>query len=62
VARHARHHVPPIPVILITAYDSPQARSAARESGVGAYLAKRFSNAAFLDAVQRTLAAGSSGG
>src|SRR5262245_45468178 len=25
VARHARGHVPPIPVILITAYDSPQA-------------------------------------
>jgi CheY-like chemotaxis protein len=38
-------------VILITAYDSPQARSAARESGVGAYLAKPFSNDAFLDAV-----------
>jgi CheY-like chemotaxis protein len=50
VVRHARGHVPPIPVILITAYDSPQARSAARESGVGAYLAKPFSNAAFLDA------------
>jgi CheY-like chemotaxis protein len=55
VVRHARGHVPPIPVILITAYDSPQARSAARESGVGAYLAKPFSNAAFLDAVQRAL-------
>jgi CheY-like chemotaxis protein len=55
VARHARGHVPPIPVILITAYDSPQARSAAREGGVGIYLAKPFSNAAFLDAVQRAL-------
>jgi CheY-like chemotaxis protein len=55
VARHARGHVPPIPVILITAYDSPQARSAARESGVGIYLAKPFSNTAFLDAVERAL-------
>jgi CheY-like chemotaxis protein len=55
VARHAHVHVPPIPVILITAYDSPQARSAAREGGVSVYLAKPFSNAAFLDAIQRAL-------
>jgi CheY-like chemotaxis protein len=55
VARHARSRVPPIPVILITAYDSAQARSAARESGVDTYLAKPFSNAALLDAVQRAL-------
>jgi CheY-like chemotaxis protein len=55
VARHARRQAPPIPVILITAYDSPQARTAARESGVGVYLSKPFSNAAFLDAVQRGL-------
>jgi CheY-like chemotaxis protein len=55
VARHARGRVPSIPVILITAYDSPQARSAARENGVSIYLPKPFSNAAFLDAVQRAL-------
>ena len=55
VARHARGRVPPIPVILITAYDSPQARAAARESGVSIYLAKPFANAAFLDAVRRAL-------
>jgi CheY-like chemotaxis protein len=55
VARHARSRVPPIPVILITAYDSPQARIAAKESGVAGYLAKPFSNAAFLDAVERAL-------
>jgi CheY-like chemotaxis protein len=55
VARHARSRVPPIPVILITAYDSPQARIAARESGVDGYLAKPFSNAAFLQVVQRVL-------
>lgn len=55
VTRHARRHVPPIPVILITAYDSPEARRAASESGAEIYLAKPFSNATFLDAVQRAL-------
>jgi len=55
VTRRARGHVPPIPVILITAYDSPEARRAAIESGVEVYLAKPFSNAAFLDAVERAL-------
>ncbi len=55
VTRHARRHVPPIPVILITAYDSPEARRAASESGAEVYLAKPFSNATFLDAVQRAL-------
>jgi CheY-like chemotaxis protein len=55
VARHARAQVPPIPVILITAYDSWQARQAAREAGVEAYLAKPFSNAEFLQAVLRIL-------
>jgi CheY-like chemotaxis protein len=55
VARHARAHIPPIPVILITAYDSWQARQAASESGVEVYLAKPFSNATFLDAVLRVL-------
>jgi len=58
VARRARQHVPPIPVILITAYDSPQARSAASESGAGTYLPKPFSNSAFVDAVQRALPRG----
>ena len=53
VTRHARAQVPPIPVILITAYDSEQARQAARETGVDVYLAKPFSNATFLDAVLR---------
>lgn len=62
VARHARDHVPPIPVILITAYDSAQARASARESGVRIYLAKPFTNAAFLDAVQRALPPASTDG
>ena len=55
VARHARGRLPPIPVILVTAYDSPQARRAATESGVVVYLAKPFSNSAFLDAIQGVL-------
>jgi CheY-like chemotaxis protein len=55
VTRHARRHVPPIPVILITAYDSPQTRRAATDSGAEVYLAKPFTNAAFLDAVARVL-------
>jgi CheY-like chemotaxis protein len=49
-------------VILITAYDSSQARRAANESGADVYLAKPFSNAAFIDAVQRVLPAKSTDG
>ena len=55
VARHARAQVPPIPVMLITAYDSWQARQAASEAGVEAYLAKPFSNAEFLQTILRIL-------
>ena len=53
VARHARAQVPPIPVILMTGYDSEHVRQAARECGVDVYLPKPFSNAAFLEAVRR---------
>jgi CheY-like chemotaxis protein len=60
VARHARGHSPPIPVILITGYDSPQARRAAIEVGVVVYLAKPFTNAAFLDAIQLVFRPGGS--
>jgi CheY-like chemotaxis protein len=62
VARHARGKVPAIPVILITAYDSPQARAGARQSGIDIYLAKPFSNAAFLEAIQRALPSRSADG
>jgi CheY-like chemotaxis protein len=55
VTRHARAQIPPIPVILITAYDSWQARQAATEAGVEVYLPKPFSNAEFLQAVVRVL-------
>jgi CheY-like chemotaxis protein len=55
VARHARAHVPPIPVILITAYDSATGRSAAKAAGIDTYLAKPFANADFLDCVRRVM-------
>jgi CheY-like chemotaxis protein len=57
VARHARAHVPPISVFLISAHDSDQAREAAREIGISAFLAKPLANAAFREAVQRVLGA-----
>jgi CheY-like chemotaxis protein len=55
VARHARTRVPPIPVLLISAYDSLGTRDAAREIGVNTFLAKPFANAAFRQAVERLL-------
>lgn len=61
VARHARAHVPPISVFLISADDSDKAREAAREIGVSAFLAKPFANAAFREAVQRLLGEKASG-
>jgi two-component system response regulator GlrR len=61
VARHARARVPPIPVILMTAYDSPWARRSASETEVTVYLPKPFTNAAFVDAVRCALAGGASG-
>ena len=53
VARHARTFVPPVPVVLITAYDSAWAKDAAREAGAAAYLAKPFTNAEFLNTLRR---------
>lgn len=52
VARHARAHVPPISVFLISADGSDKAREAGREIGVSAFLAKPLANAAFREAVQ----------
>ena len=65
VARHARARVPPISVFLISAHDSDQAREAAREIGVSAFLAKPLANATFREAVERVLGdhgSGSTGG
>ena len=55
VARHARAHVPPISVFLISAHDSDQVREAARAIGVSVFLAKPLANATFREAVQRVL-------
>jgi CheY-like chemotaxis protein len=61
VARHARTRIPPIPVLLISAYDSLSMRDAAREIGVNTFLAKPFANAAFRQAVERLLEDAASG-
>ncbi len=55
VARRARAHAPPIPVLFMTAHDSVEGRRAAVEAGAAAYLAKPFTNAAFVAAVRRLL-------
>ena len=62
VARHARAHVPPVPVILISADDVGGSRDAAREAGVGAFLLKPFPNAVFLETVRRVLTSRAAGG
>jgi DNA-binding NarL/FixJ family response regulator len=61
VARHARAHVPPIAVFVISAHDSDHAREAAREIGVSVFLAKPLANATFREAVQRVLGDKASG-
>jgi CheY-like chemotaxis protein len=56
VLRHAREQVPPIPGILMTAYTSPASVSRAYDAGATHYLAKPFSNGAFVEAIGRILA------
>ena len=51
VARCARTGVPSIPVIIVTAYHTPQIAKKAREEGAAAYLPKPFSNRELSDAV-----------
>lgn len=55
VARHARRLTPPVPVILITAYSTPESKRDALQAGVEVYLPKPFSAAEFLNAVRRAL-------
>jgi CheY-like chemotaxis protein len=61
VARYARARHPGISVLLVSADDSDGAREAAREIGVGAFLAKPFANATFRQAVERLLARANAG-
>lgn len=55
VLRHARQQAPPIPVILMTAYQSPAVTSAAEGAGAAFTLTKPFSNVALLEGIDRVL-------
>ena len=55
VSRHVQQSLPQTPVIVITAYHTPDTVGQAYANGASAYLAKPFSNAAFSEAVQRAL-------
>jgi DNA-binding response OmpR family regulator len=55
IARHARAHVPSIPVILISAEDSDRTKAEARNVGVSAFLTKPVSNAVLRETVRRLL-------
>ena len=53
VARHARAHRPPIPVVLMSGYVRPETHRQIREAGEVVYLTKPFGNVDLLSAVQR---------
>jgi FixJ family two-component response regulator len=50
-----------LPVIIVTAHDSPEERRAAHEAGVMAFFKKPVDDQALLDAVEWALVAGSAG-
>ena len=62
VARRAADKVPPIPVVLMTAFPSIDTERQAREAGVAVHLSKPFANAEMLSAVRRGLDAGMAAG
>ena len=55
VSRHVRQSFPQTPVIVITAYHTPDTVGAAYANGATGYLAKPFSNVDFKQAIQRAL-------
>jgi CheY-like chemotaxis protein len=55
VTRRAREKNPPIPVVLMTAYPTPETNREVRTVGWTICVAKPFANADMLDAVQRAL-------
>lgn len=55
VARHARQHQPPIPVILMTAYATSETNRDVRRMGGTTYVTKPFANADLLAAVRRAM-------
>jgi DNA-binding response OmpR family regulator len=61
VARHAGKHSPKIPVILMTAYHTPEIARNARQAGAAAYLRKPFPNAELIATVKTLLGKDGSG-
>lgn len=57
VARCARAHSPPIPVVLLTAYPMRVGHAQVQEAGATIHLAKPFANGDLVHAVQRALEA-----
>jgi DNA-binding NtrC family response regulator len=55
VARHARTRMPPIPVVLMTAWPIADGAGQPHPPAAAAHLAKPFANADFVEAVRRTL-------
>jgi CheY-like chemotaxis protein len=56
VARHARNRMPPIPVVLMTAWPIGDGAGQPHPPDAAAYLAKPFANADFVEAVRRLTA------
>jgi CheY-like chemotaxis protein len=55
VARSARAQVPPIPVIIVTAYHTAQIAKKAHQEGANSYLAKPFTNRDLIEAIRRAV-------
>jgi CheY-like chemotaxis protein len=58
VARYAREHSPPIPVVLMTAYRMRGSHREAQEAGATIHLSKPFANLDLVRAVERALGGG----
>ncbi|HXJ78618.1 MAG TPA: response regulator [Candidatus Methylomirabilis sp.] len=61
VARRARQAVPPIPVVVITAYPTRRMEQELQAVGGAIHLSKPFANADMVDAVRRALGSRDSG-
>jgi CheY-like chemotaxis protein len=62
VTRHARRHVPPVPVVLMTAYGSRDAEWDAWAAGAAAFVRKPFTLEELRGAIEAVLAAPSDRG
>lgn len=52
VARHAQQHLPPIPVIVMTAYATSETRQDVRRMGGTTYVTKPFANIDLVNAIR----------